>query len=379
MSTTPKLFTPLSIGPVTAPNRIAVAPMCQYTADDGSMTDWHLQHLMILAMSGVGLVMIEATGVERRGRISHGCVGLYSDANERAMARVLAAARAVQLPGTLFGIQLQHAGRKASAQRPWEGGAALKAEQNPWQTVSASAKAFGPNWQTPEALDGTGIAYTIEAFVQAAKRAVRLGIEVIELHMTHGYLVHQFFSPLSNTRTDNYGGSLENRMRFGVELMEAVYAAVPKNTTVGVRIAASDWMEGGVTVDEAVTFTAKLKERGAAYACVSSGGLDPAAQVKAGPNYQVGFADEIKKKTGITTRAVGMIVSPHQAEEILEKGQADQIALARAFLDNPRWGWHAADALGVDLKRPPQYEPRAQSALARRGAQAPVSGSCSTV
>ena len=362
MPNTPKLFTPLQIGPVTAPNRIAVAPMCQYTADDGSMTDWHLQHLMNLAMSGAGLVMIEATGVERRGRITHGCVGLYSDANERAMARVLAAARAVQLPGTLFGIQLQHAGRKASSQRPWESGAALTADQDPWQTVSASAKAFGPNWHTPEALDDAGIARTFEAFVQAAKRAVRLGIDVIELHMTHGYLVHQFFSPLSNTRTDRYGGSLENRMRFGIELMQAVHGAVPKSVAVGVRIAASDWVEGGVTIDEAVTFTAKLKEHGAAYACVSSGGLDPAAKITVGPGYQVGFADEIKKKTGITTRAVGMIVSPEQAEEILVKGQADQIALARAFLDNPRWGWHAADALGVDLKRPPQYD-RARKAL----------------
>ena len=262
MSNTPKLFTPLQIGPVTASNRIAVAPMCQYSADDGSMTDWHLQHLMNLAMSGAGLVMIEATGVERRGRITHGCVGLYSDANERAMARVLAAARAVQLPGTLFGVQLQHAGRKASSQRPWEGGAALKADQDPWQTVSASEKAFGPQWHTPEALDETGIARTIDAFVQAAKRAVRLGIEVIELHMTHGYLVHQFFSPLSNMRVDHYGGSLENRMRFGLRLMDEVYAAVPKSTAVGVRIAASDWMDGGVTVNDAVTFTAKLKERG---------------------------------------------------------------------------------------------------------------------
>ena len=362
MSNTPNLFTPLQIGPVTAPNRIAVAPMCQYTADDGSMTDWHLQHLMTLGMSGAGLVMIEATGVERRARITHGCVGLYSDANERAMARVLAAVRAVQLPGTLFGIQLQHAGRKASSQRPWEGGAALKPDQDLWQTVSASAKAFGPNWHTPEALDDAGITHTIAAFVKSAKRAARIGLEVIELHMTHGYLVHQFFSPLSNHRTDAYGGSLENRMRFGLELMEAVHAAVPKSVAVGVRIAASDWIDGGITVDDAIAFTAALKARGAAYACVSSGGLDPAARITTGPGYQVSFANAIKKKTGIVTRAVGMIVVPAQAEAILADGQADQIALARAFLDNPRWGWHAADALGVDLPRPPQYD-RARKAL----------------
>ena len=360
--TTPHLFTPLTIGPVTAPNRIAVAPMCQYTADDGSMTDWHLQHLMNLAMSGAGLVMVEATGVERRGRITHGCVGLYSDANERAMARVLAAARAVALPGTIFGIQLGHAGRKASAQRPWEGGGALLAEQDPWQTVSASAHAFGPNWHAPEALDEAGIPRSIEAFVQAAKRAVRLGYEVIELHMTHGYLVHQFLSPLTNTRTDKWGGTPEKRMAFALHLMDAVKAAIPSHVALGVRIAGSDWMEGGVTIDDAITLTTALKAKGAAYACVSSGGLDPAARIKVGPGYQVDFAEAIKKKTGIVTRAVGMIVSPKQAEQILVDGQADQIALGRAILDNPRWGWHAADALGVDLHRPPQYD-RARKAL----------------
>ena len=359
---TPHLFTPLAIGPVTAPNRIAVAPMCQYTADDGSMTDWHLQHVMNLAMSGAGLVMVEATGVERKGRITHGCVGLYSDANERAMARVLAASRAVALPGTLFGIQLGHAGRKASAQRPWEGGGSLEAEQDPWQTVSASAKPFGPNWHTPDELDDAGIAHTVAAFVQAAKRSARLGYEVIELHMTHGYLVHQFLSPLSNTRTDQWGGTHEKRMAFALHLMDAVKAAVPDTVAVGVRIAGSDWIDGGVTIDDAIQLTTALKAKGAAYACVSSGGLDPAARIKVGPGYQVDFADAIKKKTGIVTRAVGMIVSPEQAEQILAEGKADQIALARAFLDNPRWGWHAADALGVDLPRPPQYD-RARKAL----------------
>lgn len=360
--TTPRLFTPLTIGPVTAPNRIAVAPMCQYTADDGSMTDWHLQHLMNLAMSGAGVVMVEATGVERRGRITHGCVGLYSDANERAMARVLAASRAVALPDTLFGIQLGHAGRKASSQRPWEGGGALQAIQDPWATVSASAKAFGSNWHTPEALDDAGIERTVEAFVEAAKRSARLGFEIIELHMTHGYLVHQFLSPLCNTRTDQWGGSAEKRMAFALHLLEAVKVAIPATVAVGVRIAGSDWIEGGITIEDAVILTNALKNSGASYACVSSGGLDPAARITVGPGYQVDFADAIKKGTGIVTRAVGLIVSPQQAEDILTDGKADQIALARAFLDNPRWGWHAADALGVDLHRPPQYD-RARKAL----------------
>ena len=352
----PLLFSPLKIGPVTVPNRIAVAPMCQYTADDGSMTDWHLQHVMNLAMSGAGLVMVEATGVERRGRITHGCVGLYSDANERAMARVLAAARAVALPETKFGIQLAHAGRKASAQVPWDGGGALTADADPWQTVSSTDQPFGPGWHAPEALDAAGIERSIEAFVQAAKRSVRLGYEAIELHMTHGYLVHQFFSPVSNKRQDAWGGTPEKRMKLALDLMQAVRTAVPVSVAVGVRIAGSDWMEGGVTIDDAVTLTSRLKALGAAYACVSSGGLDPAARISVGPGYQVGFADAIKKQTGIVTRAVGMIVSPEQAEKILADGHADQIALARAFLDNPRWGWHAADALGVDLHRPPQYD-----------------------
>jgi 2,4-dienoyl-CoA reductase-like NADH-dependent reductase (Old Yellow Enzyme family) len=356
MSSTSRLFTPLQIGPVTAPNRIAVAPMCQYLADDGSMNEWHTQHLMNLAMSGAGLIMVEASGVERRGRITHGCVGLYSDANERAMARVLAAARAVALPGTLFGIQLGHAGRKGSAQLPWEGGGPLPEPQDPWQTVSASAQAFSRDWPTPEALDAKGIDRAVNAFAQAGRRAARLGYEVIELHMTHGYLVHQFLSPISNQRTDQWGGSPDKRMAFAFQVMEAVRHAVPLSVAIGVRIAGSDWIDGGVTIDDAIALTSGLKARGAAYACVSSGGLNPTARIKVEPGYQVEFAHAVKQKTGIVTRAVGLIVTAEQAEAILNDGKADQIALGRAFLDNPRWGWHAADALGVDLPRPPQYD-----------------------
>ena len=215
---TPKLFTPLAIGPVSVPNRIAVSPMCQYSADDGAMNDWHLQHLMQLAMSGAGLVMVEATHVERRGRITHHCVGLYSDANEASLARVLTAAKRVAPKGTIFGLQLAHAGRKGSAQRPWEGRGALEAHQDPWSTVAPSAIPFAHGWHTPDALDVAGLARIKEAFVASVERALRLGFTVIELHCAHGYLMHNFLSPLSNTRTDGYGGSPEKRMRFPLDV-----------------------------------------------------------------------------------------------------------------------------------------------------------------
>ncbi len=352
----PLLFTPLSIGPVEVPNRIAIAPMCQYSAHDGCAEDWHLQHWMNLAMSGAGLVTIEATAVERRARITHGCVGLYDDATERAMKRGLDAARAVALPGTKFAIQLSHAGRKSSSRRPWENGRALEAHEDAWQTVSASAIPFSDGWHTPEALDEAGIERILAAYAETAKRAERLGIEVIELHMTHGYLVHQFLSPISNTRTDKWGGSYENRARFGMEVAKAVKAAVGPHTAVGARITGSDWVEGGLTIDDAVRYASDLKALGLHFACVSSGGLDPKARINVGPGYQVPFASEVKRRSGIVTRAVGLIVTGKQAEEILQAGDADQIALGRAILDNPRWGWHAADELGLDFPRPPQYD-----------------------
>jgi 2,4-dienoyl-CoA reductase-like NADH-dependent reductase (Old Yellow Enzyme family) len=352
----PLLFSPLTIGPVELPNRIAIAPMCQYSAHDGCAEDWHLQHWMNLAMSGAGLVTIEATAVERRGRITHGCVGLFDDGTERTMKRGLDAARAVALPGTKFAVQLAHAGRKASSRRPWENGQALGPTEDPWHTVSASAVPFSDGWHTPEALDEAGIERIIKAFADSAVRAERLGIEVIELHMTHGYLVHQFFSPVSNKRTDRWGGSYENRARFGLAIAEAVKAAVGPQTAVGARITGSDWMAEGIAVEDAVRFASDLKARGIDFACVSSGGIDPKARINVGPGYQVAFASEVKRRSGIVTRAVGMIVTAKQAEEILQAGDADQIALGRAILDNPRWGWHAADELGIDFPRPLQYD-----------------------
>jgi len=351
----PRLFTPLELGSVTLPNRIAVAPMCQYTADDGSPTDWHLQHWMNLAMSGAGLVVVEATAVERIGRITHGCTGLYSDANERATARTLAAARAVALPGTVFGVQLAHAGRKASSQRPWEGGQALPSGDDPWQTIGPSAIPNADGWHVPRAMQEADFERVRDAFVAAAVRAVRVGFEVLEIHAAHGYLFHQTLSPISNQRTDQRGGDRAHRAAFLLEVARAVVAAVPSSVAVGARITGTDWVPGGWDIDDAVWLAGALKAAGVVYACVSSGGVSPAQKIPLGEGYQVHLAKAVKP-TGIVTRAVGMIVRPQHAEEILQNGDADQVAFARAFLDNPRWGWHAADALGVEMRRPPQYD-----------------------
>jgi 2,4-dienoyl-CoA reductase-like NADH-dependent reductase (Old Yellow Enzyme family) len=353
--TTPNLFSPLAIGPITVPNRIAVAPMCQYSANDGAASDWHIQHLMQLAMSRAGLVVLEAAGVERIGRITHHCLGLYTDLNEAALARALDAARRVADPATKWGIQLAHAGRKASTNVPWLGGASLTATEDAWTTVAPSAEAFG-RYATPAALDTAGMDRVKAAFVQAAIRTARLGFDVIEMHAAHGYLMHQFLSPLSNHRTDAYGGSLENRMRFPLEVARAIKAVMPAHMALGARITGSEWFEGGIEVPEATAFANALQAEGVTYVCVTSGGNIAQAQIAVGPNYQVPFAAGVKAGSTIVTRAVGMIADPIQANEIITSGKADQVALARALLDNPRWVWHAAEKLGATISYPPQYE-----------------------
>ncbi len=350
-----RLFSPLVLGPIQLPNRIAVAPMCQYSASDGCASDWHLQHLMQFAIGRAGMIVLEATAVERLGRISHGCLGLYSDANEAALARVLDPARRIAAPGTCFAIQLAHAGRKASCQAPFQGGKPLPRGEDPWPTVAPSALPFADGWHVPEALDAKGLERVVAAFVQAAKRAVRLGFDAIELHAAHGYLLHEFLSPFSNKRTDGYGGSAENRMRFPLEVARAVRAVVPRSIALGARITGSDWADGGLTVEDAVAFAAALKAAGTDYACVSSGGNVATAKIPLSPGYQVPFAAKVKAATGIVTRAVGLIAAPEQAEAIVAEGQADCIAMARAFLDDARWVWHAAERLGVEISYPPQY------------------------
>ena len=349
-----RLFEPIAIGAVELPNRLVVAPMCQYSASDGSATDWHLQHLSQLAYSGAGLVVVEATAVERRGRITHACLGLYSDDNEATLERALHAARRLGGP-TRFGIQLAHAGRKASTHRPWQGGAPLGPSEDPWQTVSSSATAFGEGWHVPHALTSGEIDEVVGAFVRAAQRAVRIGFDVIEVHSAHGYLLHEFLSPLANTRTDDYGGSLANRLRFPLKVIRAVRAAVPGNVAVGLRISGTDWVEGGWDVAQSIAYVRAAQDLGIAYVCVSSGGIRAKVQIPAGPGYQVPLAHEIRQATGAVTRAVGLITDPQQAEQILAAGSADMIALARAFLDDPRWGWRAADALGAKAHFPLPY------------------------
>jgi 2,4-dienoyl-CoA reductase-like NADH-dependent reductase (Old Yellow Enzyme family) len=352
---TVKLFSPLAIGGMTVPNRIAVAPMCQYSADDGSASDWHLQHWMTLAMSGAGMITAEATGVERHGRITHGCLGMYSEHNEAAAQRMLAAARRVAPAGTRFGIQLGHAGRKASVHRPWHGGGPLRPEEDAWQTVAPSAIPFAPGWPVPQALDDEGIQRLISAWANAAERAVRAGFDFVEIHGAHGYLLHEFLSPLSNRRTDHWGGTLANRMRFIVAVARAIRAVVPASVAVGARLSCTDWTEGGFTIDEAVAVARALKDVGTNYICASSGGGVHDAKIPAAPGYQVPFAERIRKDAGIVTRAVGLIGEPHFAEAIVAEGKADLVALARAILADPRWPWRAAATLGHPLHVVPQY------------------------
>jgi 2,4-dienoyl-CoA reductase-like NADH-dependent reductase (Old Yellow Enzyme family) len=350
---TSALFQPITLGGLTFPNRIAVAPMCQYSAEDGSASDWHLYHWMNLAMSGAGMVTVEMTDVERRGRISHGCLGLYSDDNEAAARRTLDAARRVATPGAKFGTQLAHAGRKASNRKPWDGGGPLQPGEDPWQTVSASAIAYDTGWNVPHPLEEEEILQLVARFAESARRAERAGFDFIELHAAHGYLIFQFLSPLSNQRTDRWGGSLENRMRFLLEIVRAVRKAVP-DMMLGARLSVKEWVDGGFDVAEAIEVAKALKAAGVAYLCCSSGGNSPLQQLPTGPGYQVHLAEAVRKGAGIPTRAVGLIDDPSQAEAIVADGRADMVALARPFLADPRWGWRAAATLGEEIHPAPQ-------------------------
>lgn len=360
----PVLFSPLRLGPLQLPNRIVIAPMCQYSAVAGNATDWHLIHLGQLALSGAGLLIVEATAVSAVGRITPGCLGLYNDANEAALARVLQAVRAHSaMP---LAIQLGHAGRKASSHTPWDGGQLIAADQGGWATVAPSALAHGAGEAPPLALDAAGLQQVLGEFVDSARRAVRLGFQAIELHAAHGYLLHQFLSPLANQRQDEFGGSAENRMRFPLAVFDAVRAAVPAGVAVGLRLSATDWVDGGWDVADSVAFTQALKRRGADFIHVSSGGVSPRQKIPIAPGYQVHLAEQIKREAGLPTLAVGLITEPQQAEAIVASGQADAVAIARAMLYNPRWPWHAAATLGAQVQAPRQYwrsQPRGMTQL----------------
>ena len=349
-----QLFQPLRIGSLDLENRIVIAPMCQYSADEGRATDWHLMHLGALALSGAGLLITEAAAVSPEGRITPDDLGLYSDETEAALGRVLKALRTYSpMP---IAVQLAHAGRKASSQAPWEGGQQIAPDApRGWQTEAPSAVPHAASEHAPTALDRAGLERVKRDFVEAAKRAARLGIEGIELHAAHGYLLHQFLSPLANKRTDDYGGTLENRMRFPLEVFDAVRAAFPADRPVWMRLSAVDWVEGGWDIDGTVALSRELESRGCAAIHVSSGGVSPSQQIKLGPDYQVGFAVQVKEAVTIPVIAVGLITEPRQAEAIVAEGQADAVALARAMLYDPHWPWHAAAALGAKVRAPKQY------------------------
>ena len=364
---TAQLFTPVELGGVTLPNRIVVSPMCQYSAVDGSAQPWHQVHYGMLAMSGAGLLCLEATHVEREGRITQGCLGLYSDENEVALKPVIDWIRG-WMPGVKLGVQLAHAGRKASAQRPWKGGGPLTqadAPDLPWTTYGPSALAYDPekNWHTPVALDAVGLKRVKRAFVDAAERSLRLGFDVVELHGAHGYCLNQFLSPISNHRTDEYGGTAEKRRRFPLEVFEAVRRIWPAEKALGVRLSAVEWVEGGITLEDSIETARQFKALGCDFVDVSSGGNAPGQKLSVGPGYQVPFSARIRKEAGIKTWAVGLITEPEQAEKIIAAGEADCTAHARPFLIDPRWAWNAARTLGVEPPPLPLPAARATSIL----------------
>jgi len=358
------LFSSIKLRGLELPNRIMVAPMCQYSAVNGEANDWHFTHINTLALSGAAMFCIEATHVEAVGRITPGCLGLWNDATEAALKPILASVR--KHSRTAVAVQLAHAGRKGSSHTPWDGGQQIPLSEGGWQTEGPSAVPHKEGELAPLALDALGLARIRDAFVAAAKRAERLGIDAVELHSAHGYLLHQFLSPISNRRTDQYGGTLQNRMRYPLEVFDAVRAAFPANKPVGVKVSSTDWVEGGWDLAQTIEYAGQLKKRGVDWVDASSGGVSPLQKIPLGPGYQVPFAQGIREATGVTTMAVGLITEAKQAEDIVASGKADMVALARAMLYDPRWGWHAAAELGGQVEAPSQYwrsQPSTQKAL----------------
>ncbi|MGA7993386.1 MAG: NADH:flavin oxidoreductase/NADH oxidase [Bradyrhizobium sp.] len=358
------LFSPIKLRGLALANRIMVAPMCQYSAENGEANDWHFTHINTLALSGAAMFCIEATHVGAIGRITPGCLGLWNDATEAALKPILASVR--KHSKVAVAMQLAHAGRKGSSYRPWQGGQLIPVAEGGWQTVGPSAVPHKEGEAPPLELDAAGLARIRDAFVSAAKRAERLGIDALELHGAHGYLLHQFLSPISNKRTDQYGGPLQNRMRYPLEVFDVIRAVFPASKPIGVKVSATDWVEGGWDLAQTIEFVTELKKRGVDWIDASSGGVSPLQKIPLSPGYQVPFAQAIKEATSVTTMAVGLITEAKQAEEIVMSGKADMVALARGMLYDPRWGWHAAAELGGQVEAPPQYwrsQPSTQKAL----------------
>jgi 2,4-dienoyl-CoA reductase-like NADH-dependent reductase (Old Yellow Enzyme family) len=348
-----KLFEPLQIKSVELKNRIVVSPMCEYSSVDGFSNDWHLVHLGSRAVGGAGLIITEATAVSPEGRITPDDLGIWKDEHVEGLKRIITF---IEAQGSIAGIQLAHAGRKASHTSPWKGGKMLSSEEGGWETVAPSAIAFRETERNPIALDKAGIEKVVSDFRDAAKRALQAGFKVVEIHAAHGYLLHEFFSPLSNNRPDEYGGTFENRVRILLEIIDAINEVWPKHLPFFVRISASDWTVGGWTLEESIQLTRILQTKGVDLIDCSSGGNIPHAKITVGPGYQVHFAEAIKKETGILTGAVGIITTTEQAEEILASGKADVVIMARQLLRDPYFPLHAAKALNVDVKWPVQYD-----------------------
>jgi len=363
------LFEPIDLRSVHLPNRIVVAPMTQFSAPDGVAGDWHLMHLGQYAVSGAAMVLTESTYVAANARNAKSCLSLYSDEQEAAVGRI-ADFFVAHSPGA-FGVQLCHAGRKASAREPWKGGGPLPMSEGGYEAVAPSDIPISDTWPAPTPLTAETIVGVIEAFAAAAKRALRAGARVLEIHGAHGYLIHQFLSPLTNRRNDGYGGGLTNRMRFALEVFEAVRAVWPDDLPVGIRVSATDWVDGGWTVEETVELARTLDALGCDYMDVSSGGLSPAQRIDVGPGYQTKFAATIREAVKMPIITVGQISNVFQAETILRTGQADMIALARPMIFDPRWPWHAAYELGEPIDYPRQYERGDPGRWGARGINAP--------
>lgn len=365
----PHLFRPLQLRDLQLPNRIVVEPMTQFSAEDGTAGDWHLMHLGQYAVSGAGLVMTESTYVAADARNTPMCLSLYNDAQEAAISRIT---KFFDAHGNArFGVQLCHAGRRASAKEPWLGGGPRAPHEGGYEAAAPSPIPIAPHWPVPRELSGSGLTSVTQAFVQAAERAHRAGADILELHCAHGYLLHQFLSPLSNRRSDRYGGNLDNRMRFVLEIFEAVRQTWPAGKPLGVRVSATDWVPGGWNLDQTIELACALEELGCDFIDVSSGGLSDAQRIPVSPGYQVPFAKAIKQRVDMKVIAVGLITEPEQAEAILAAEHADLIGLARAMLREPRWPWRAAQVLGANVEYPRQYERAHPSRQAGAGINAP--------
>jgi 2,4-dienoyl-CoA reductase-like NADH-dependent reductase (Old Yellow Enzyme family) len=347
------LFSPITLRGLTLPNRVVVSPMCQYNSDDGSANDWHLMHLGGFSLGCAGLVICEMTDVTPIGRITPKCAGMWSDDNEAALKRVHDFCRTYGV--AKLGVQLAHAGRKGPTATPAAGGKPiLSKEEGGWTPEAPSALPYDTGWPVPHAMTKDDIKRCVGEFVASTKRVDRIGYDLIELHGAHGYLLHQFMSPLSNRRTDEYGGALENRIRFPLEVFRAVRAAWPQQKPLGIRVSATDWVDGGWTLDETLVLARELKKLGCDYIDVSTGGLDPRQKIPLAPGFQVPFADKVKRETGIPTMSVGLIAGYRQAEDILAAGKSDFICIARGAMWDPRWAWHAAEELGAETPYAPK-------------------------